>query len=112
MIGRNDVSRNPVIPEVKCKSSLICLLNEPKEKYRPRIAVLCTIPLNPDAGLPVADYMNGNVTKRNVMTRNLTAVNANELRLMDVESALRRVDHGALTRRYTLQYPTGGTMDE
>ena len=46
----------------------------------------------------MADYMNGNVTKWNAMIRNLTAENPNELRLMDVESALRMVDHGALTR--------------
>ena len=60
--------------------------------------VLCTIPLNPDAESPVADYMNGNVTQWNVMIRNLTAENPNELRLMDVERALRMVDHGALPR--------------
>ena len=60
--------------------------------------VLCTIPLNPDAGSPVADYMNGNVTQWNVMIRNLTAESPNELRLMDVKNSLRRVDHGALTR--------------
>ena len=60
--------------------------------------VLCTIPLNPDAGPPVADFMNGNVTQWSVMIRNLTTENPNELRLMDVESALRIVDYNGLTR--------------
>ena len=46
----------------------------------------------------MADYMNGNVTQWSVMIRHLTAENPNELRLMDVENALRMVDHGALTR--------------
>ena len=32
MTGTNDVSRNPVTPEVKWESLLICLLNELKEK--------------------------------------------------------------------------------
>ena len=36
--------------------TLVCLLNELKEKYRPRLVVLCTIPLKPDAGLPIADF--------------------------------------------------------
>ena len=62
MIGTNDVSRNPITPEAKWESLLICLLIEMNEKYRPRIVVLCTIPHNPDVGSPVADYMNGNVT--------------------------------------------------
>ena len=53
---------------------------------------MCTIPLNPDAGSPVADFMNKNVT-RWILTRNL-----NELRLTDIASALRRVDHSALPR--------------
>ena len=57
-LGLNDVSRNPVIPEAKWESLLICLLNELKEKYRPRIVVLCAIPLNRDAGSLVADHMN------------------------------------------------------
>ena len=55
MIGTNDVSRNPLTPEAKWESLLIFLLNELKEKYRPRIVVLCTIPLNLDAGPPVVD---------------------------------------------------------
>ena len=46
----------------------------------------------------MADYMNGNVTQWSVMIRHLTAENLNELRLMDVENALRMLDHGALTR--------------
>ena len=80
MIGTN------VTLETKWESLLICLFNELKEKYRPNIVVLCTIPLNPDAGSPVADYMNRKVTKWNVMIRNLTAENPSELRLMDVET--------------------------
>ena len=44
MRGTNVVSRNPVTPEAKWESLLICLLNELKEKYRPRIVVLCTRP--------------------------------------------------------------------
>ena len=93
--GTNDVSRNPVPPEAKWESLLICLFNELKEKYRPRIVVLCTIPLNPDAESPVVDFMKGNVTQSNVMIRNLTTGNPNELRLTDVENTLRMVDHGA-----------------
>ena len=93
MIGTIDVLRNLVTPEAKWESLLICILNELKEKYRPKIVVLCTIPFNPDAGSPVADYMNGNV-----MARNLNEDNPSELRLMDIESALRMMDHGALTR--------------
>ena len=42
--------------------------------------------------------MNKNATKWNGMVRNLTAENPSELRLMDVESALRMVDNGALTK--------------
>ena len=63
MIGTKDVSRNPVNPEAMWESLLIFLLNELKEKNRPRIVVLCTTPLNPDAGSQVTDYMNGNVTQ-------------------------------------------------
>ena len=62
MIGTNDVSRNPVTPEEKWEPLLVCLLNELKEKYKPRLVALCTIPLNPDAGSPIGDLMNGNVT--------------------------------------------------
>ena len=97
-LGLNDVSRNPVIPEAKWESLLICLLNELKEKYRPRIVVLCAITLNRDAGSLVADHMSWKVFQWNVMTRNLTRENPSELRLMDVEDAMRVVDHGALTR--------------
>ena len=46
MIGTNDFSRNLITPEAKWDSSLICLLNELKKKYKPRIVVLCTIHLN------------------------------------------------------------------
>ena len=63
MLGTNDVSRVPVTPEGKWEPLLVCLLNELKEKYRPRLVVLCTIPQNPKVGTPVADFMNGNVTQ-------------------------------------------------
>ena len=36
MLGTNDVSRAPVTPEGKWEPLLVCLLNELKEKYRPR----------------------------------------------------------------------------
>ena len=76
---------------------LVCLLNELKEKYRPRLMVLSTIPQNPEVGTPVADLMNGNVTRWNEMTRSLVRSNPSELRLMDLENMLRMVDHLALT---------------
>ena len=38
MLGTNDVSRAPVTPESKWEPLLVCLLNELKEKYRPRLA--------------------------------------------------------------------------
>ena len=60
MLGTNDVSRAPVNPEGKWEPLLVCLLNELKEKYRPRLVVLCTIPHNPEMRTPVADFMNGN----------------------------------------------------
>ena len=60
--------------------------------------VSCTIPHNIDAGSPVAEFMNGNVTQWNVLIRNLTTGNPNELRSMDVESTLRMVAHSALTK--------------
>ena len=41
---------------------------------------------------------NGMVTRCNTMIRNLIAKSPNELRLIDIESALRMVDHNALTR--------------
>ena len=50
MLGTNDVSRAPVTPESKWEPLLVCLLNELKEKYRPKLVVLCTIPQNPLAG--------------------------------------------------------------
>ena len=55
MLGTNDVSRAPVTPESKWEPLLVCLLNELKGKYRPRIVVLCTIPQNPMVGTLVAD---------------------------------------------------------
>ena len=98
MLGTNDVSRAPVTPEGKWKPLLVGLLNELKEKYRPRLVVLCTIPQNPEMGTPVADFMNGNVTRWNEMTRSLVRSNPSELRLMDLENMLRMIDHLALTR--------------
>ena len=75
MLGTNDVSRAPVTPESKWEPLLVCLLNEIKEKYRPRLVVLCTIPQNPLVGTTVADFMNGNVTRWNEMIRNLVRNN-------------------------------------
>ena len=60
--------------------------------------VLCTIPQNPEMGTPVADFMNGNVTRWNVMTRGLIRSNPSELRLMDLENMLRMIDHLTLTK--------------
>ena len=98
MLGTNDVSRAPVTPESKWEPLLVCLLNELKEKYRPRYVVLCTIPQNPLVGTTVADFMNGNVTRWNEMIRNLVRNNPGELRLLDLENMLRMIDHIALTR--------------
>ena len=98
MLGTNDVSRAPVTPECKWEPLLVCLLNELKEKYRPRFVVLCTIPQNPLMGTTVADFMNGNVTRWNEMIRNLVRNNPGELRLLDLENTLRMMDHVALTK--------------
>ena len=98
MLGTNDVSRAPVTPEIKWELLLVCLLNELKEKYRPRYVVLCTIPQNPLVGTTVADFMNDNVTRWNEMIRNLVRNNPGELRLLDLENMLRMIDHIALTR--------------
>ena len=99
MLGTNDISRAPVTPESRWEHLVVCLLNELKEKYKPRLVVLCTIPQNPEVGTPVvADFMNGNVTRWNKMVRNLIRSNPGELRLMDLENALRTTDHLALTR--------------
>ena len=76
----------------------MCLLNELKEKYRPKLVILCTIPPNPLVGTIVADFMNGNVTRWNEMTRSLVRNNPGELRLPDLENMLRMIDHIALTR--------------
>ena len=97
MLGTNDVSRAPVTLEGKWEPLLVCLLNELKEKYRPRLAVLCTIPQNPEMGTPIADFMNGNVTRWNKMTRGLVRSKPSELRLMDLENMLRMIDHLTLT---------------
>ena len=96
MLGTNDVSRAPVTPESKWEP--LCLLNELKEKYRPRLVVLCTIPQNPLVGTIVADFMNGNVTRWNEMIRSLVRNHPGELRLLDRENMLRMIDHIALTR--------------
>ena len=98
MLGTNDVSRAPVTPESKWEPLLICLLNELKEKYIPRLVVLCTIPQNPLVGTVVADFMNGNVTRWNEVIRSLVRNNPGELRLLDLENMLRMIDHIALTR--------------
>ena len=98
MLGTNDVSRAPVTPECKWEPLLVCLLNELKEKYRPRFVVLCTIPQIPLMGTTVADFMNGNVTRWNEMIRNLVRNNPGELRLLDIENTLRMIDHVALTK--------------
>ena len=63
MLGTNDISRAPVTPESRWVPLVVCLLNELKEKYKPRLDLLCTIPQNPEVGTTVADFMNGNVTK-------------------------------------------------
>ena len=98
MLGTNVVSGAPVTPKGKWDSLLVCLLNELKDKYRPRLVLLCTIPQNPEVGTPERDFMNGNVTRWNEMTRSLVGSNPSELRLMDLENILRMIDHLALTR--------------
>ena len=98
MLGTNDVSRAPVTPESKWEPLLVCLLNELKENYRPKLVMLCTIPPNPLVGTVVADFMNGNVTRWNEMTRSLVRNNPGELRILDLENMLRMIDHIALTR--------------
>ena len=67
-------------------------------KYSPRLVVLRTITQNPEVGTPVADFMNGNVTRWNELTRSLVRSNPSELRLIDLENMLRMIDHLALTR--------------
>ena len=98
MLGTNDVSRVPVTPEGKWEPLLVCLLNELKEKYRPRLVVLCPIPQNPEVGTPVEHFTNGNVTRWNDMTCNLARSNPTELRLMDLKNTLWMTDHLAFTR--------------
>ena len=71
MLGTNDVSRVPVTPDGKWEPLLVCLLNELKEKYTPRLVVLCTIPQNPEVRTPMAGFMNGNVTRWNEMIHGL-----------------------------------------
>ena len=98
MLGTNDVSRAPVTPENKWEPLLVCLLNELKEKYRPKLVILCTIPPNPLVGTIAADFMDGNVTRWNEMIRSLVRNNPGELRLLDLENMLRMTDHIALTK--------------
>ena len=98
MLGTNDVSRALVTPESKWEPLLVGLLNELKEKYRPRLVVLCTIPQNPLVNTIEANFMNGNVTRWNEMIRSLVRNNPGELRLLDLENMLRMIDHIALTR--------------
>ena len=62
------------------------------------LVMLCTIPQNPDVGMPMADFKNGKVTRWNEMVRNLLRSNPGELRLMDLKNKLRMADHLALTR--------------
>ena len=85
-------------PGSKWEPLLVCLLNELKEKYRPRLVVLCTIPQNPLVSTVVVDFMNGNVTRWNEMIRSLVRNNPGELRLLDLENMVRMIDHIALTR--------------
>ena len=90
--------RGPLNPRGQVGTLLVCLLHELKEKYRPRLVALCTIPQNPEMDKPVADFMNGNVTRWNEMTRGLVRSNPSGLRLMDLENMLRMIDHLTLNR--------------
>ena len=63
MLDTNDISRTLVTPESRSEPLVVCLLNELKEKHKPRLVVLCTIPLNPEVGTPVADFVNGSVAR-------------------------------------------------
>ena len=94
MLSTNDISRAPVTPESRWEPLVVCLLNKLKEKYKPRLVMLCTISQNPEVGTP----MNGNVTRRNGLIRSLIRSNPGELRLMDLENPLRMTDRLALTR--------------
>ena len=98
MLVTNDVSRVSVTPEGKWEPLLVCLLSKLKEKYGPRLMVLCTKPQKPEVDTPVADFKNGNVTRWNELTRTLVRCNPSELRLMDLENTLRMTDHLSLTR--------------
>ena len=60
--------------------------------------MLYTFPQNPEVGAPVADFMNGNVTRWIEMVRNLIRSNPGELRLMYLENTLRMTDYLALAR--------------
>ena len=97
MLGTNYISRAPVTPESRWEPLVVCLLNELKEKYKPGLVVLCTIPQNPEVSTPVADFMNGTVTRWNEMIRNLIRSNPGEFRLMGLETTLRMTEHLALT---------------
>ena len=91
IIGTSDISRAPVTPESRWEPLVVCLLNELKEKYKPR---------NEPHRMRkwAADFMNGNVTRWNEMIRNLIRSNPGEIRLVDLENTLRMTGHLALTR--------------
>ena len=48
MIGTYDISRIPVKPDTRWELLFVRLFNELKEKYKPRLVVLCTDPHNRD----------------------------------------------------------------
>ena len=50
MLRTNDISRAPVTPESRWEPRLVCLLNELNEKYKPRLVVLCTNPIESGSG--------------------------------------------------------------
>ena len=79
MLGTNDILRAPVTPEGRWEPLVVCLLNELKKKYKPRLVVLSTIPQNPELVTPVADFMNSNVTRWNEMMRSLIRSNPGKL---------------------------------
>ena len=62
------------------------------------LVIVCTTPLNPDAGSSIPDFLNGMVTWWNGMVKRLIAKNANGLRLMIVENAIQMVDRRALPK--------------
>ena len=71
MIGQMMFRETQSAPKLKWEPLLVCLLNELKKQYRQRLMVMNIIRLNPDAGLPIAHFMNGNVTRSNTMVWSL-----------------------------------------